>query len=177
MMTLTTERQAQEAIDTATLALVREVRGARSQGYVNRRLGFRFNQVTKWERGTKRVLWRDFVALCTVCQTDLAGALASAVAFTGPSHDAPALVRHLLAGQGRQFARRTFSRSTIGRWLQGALSPSLSQVLQLMEASPERRAAFVAALHASALEKAARRPSPAATTASQVPEETHGAAV
>ncbi|SMF04681.1 DUF4423 domain-containing protein [Pseudobacteriovorax antillogorgiicola] len=55
-------------IDFATLErqLIIALRGSRTQGMMNKKLGYHFNQYYRWESGKKRVMWTDFLAILKV---------------------------------------------------------------------------------------------------------------
>ena len=56
--------------------LLRAIRGKLSTSALSAKLGYKFNQVARWEKGERRLLWTDFVALCEARRLPLAAQLA-----------------------------------------------------------------------------------------------------
>lgn len=46
------------------IGLIKYLRGNKSQHHFSSLLGYEFNIVHRWENGTKRIFWRDFVDVC-----------------------------------------------------------------------------------------------------------------
>ena len=51
--------------------IVRAIRGNRSQNSINMRLGYSYNQVSKWETGAKKIKWNELLLLCEACKIDI----------------------------------------------------------------------------------------------------------
>lgn len=62
--------------DLLASELIRQLRGARSQGALNRRLGRSSNVAHAWERGARRPTASDFFKLARVARIDVARILA-----------------------------------------------------------------------------------------------------
>jgi hypothetical protein len=142
-------------MDTAIVAreLVRAVRGKRSQEAINRRLGFGFNQLHRWERGQTRVKWSDFVDLCEACRLDLAATLSEVIAYFGDPRRTDMLVENLVLPASPSFLKEIGgpSRTDVAHWLAGRSSPRLDQVLNLLELGRSGLLDFVARLVATDL--------------------------
>ena len=124
-------------LDGVCYELIRAIRAHRSQNTINKRLKFKFNQVSRWETGRKRILWNEFVDLCKACHIDAGKAMNRATGFPGRAKDTGGIFRHLLAEtEVKAFAARLgVSRPTLSRWLLGSVNPPLCQVLKALQVS------------------------------------------
>jgi hypothetical protein len=123
--------------DLVARELVRAVRGKRSQTAVNRRLGYAFNQVHRWERGQTRVKWSDFVALCAACRVDLKAALVEVIGFYDDPARGDLVVANLIRPASMTLLQRVagLSRTEVAHWVAGRVIPRLEHVLLLLEVS------------------------------------------
>jgi transcriptional regulator with XRE-family HTH domain len=115
--------------------LVRALRGRISQERLSARLGFRSNQLHRWEAGTGSLDWIQFTRLCEACKRNLPKTVHYVLGFGGNLKDAPGLIRHL-AGTEKvsEIARKTgFSRFVVSKWLSGKSIPPLDVILEMME--------------------------------------------
>lgn len=124
---------------TTPTALVRKellvaIRGSRSQNQLNRRLGYSFNQLSRWENGHTRLPWSDFARLCALCGRSLSASLKEVFGHAGdPSDPVPLLAKILGTARLASIAERTgYSRFALSRWKKGTLEPSFDNVLDLM---------------------------------------------
>lgn len=111
--------------------LIRAIRGDKSQTFINKRLGYRSNQVAKWESGRGRILWPDFVSFCNVCHFNLRQPFPflsgkkffheDIISNYLRSYDKKVIIEHL-----------NVSHATLSRWLSGALIPDLDIILRLL---------------------------------------------
>ena len=115
--------------------LIRTLRGRRTQGQVSRKLGYKANQVYRWEAGVQAVGWKEFVAFCRICGVDLRAACVELLKFEGNPARSRELARHFLGGlKVSKFARQTgVSRFKVARWLNGRSDFTLDEVLELIE--------------------------------------------
>src|SRR5210317_1938034 len=79
--------------------IIRSLRGDLSQEQLNRKLGFKTNQVYRWEKGHAKVDWEDFILLSQKLKLDLDLLLRSYFRFNGSARDIKVLFEHLFAGQ------------------------------------------------------------------------------
>jgi transcriptional regulator with XRE-family HTH domain len=124
-------------MDYATLVfqLVRAMRGRRSQQWLSRRLGFKGNQLYRWESGLRTMDWRDFLRLAKICQFDVGRALNKSIGYSLPADQSANLVRFLIGESKVSTAAATLDLSPqiVRRWLRGATEPPLSQMLRMLD--------------------------------------------
>lgn len=51
--------------------IIKHLRNKKSQQYMNKKLGYNFNQYAKWENGTKKVLWSDVINILKIQKINL----------------------------------------------------------------------------------------------------------
>lgn len=143
------------AIDVVRLApaLVRALRGRRSQPALSRRLGYRSNVVYTWESGRREPSASELFRIVLATGREPRDALAGfAVDLRAVDLRTPEGVRALLVGLrgGAKIAdlaeRCGVSRYTVSRWLGGTTEPGLSELLLLIEVLTARLVDFVVAL-------------------------------
>jgi len=61
--------------------LARILRKDKSQNYMNRKLGYQFNQYAKWENGSKTIQWEDLLKICSIQKIDIIKKLARRFPF------------------------------------------------------------------------------------------------
>jgi transcriptional regulator with XRE-family HTH domain len=122
--------------DILVKELLRALRGRRSQRALSQRLGYSFNQVAKWESGHKKILWNEFVDLCTATKTPLAKSLASHYKYSGESSDASQIISMLIQVNGKSTSaigrQLEISRHSLSSWLKSKSYPSVHEVLHLL---------------------------------------------
>jgi transcriptional regulator with XRE-family HTH domain len=140
-------------VKRAASQLLRAIRGKRSQVAFARRLGYRGNPITDWERGERFPTAVETLRAAAIARLDVLGAT---------SRFSP---RTPLRRQGRGFAlaewlgelrgdasasdlarRAGYSRDAVGRWLRGDAEPRLPDFLALLDAVTGRAAEWVAEL-------------------------------
>jgi hypothetical protein len=125
-----------DGIDFEKLAseLVRALRGKRSQISLSRKLGYRTNQLYRWEAGLRTISWADFVTLCHAVEAPLGAQLKSVLFFSGKPSGGSGLVKYLMKELpvSRVSSLTGLSRFSISRWVSQKTEPGLSEVLQLM---------------------------------------------
>jgi|GEM_PF-3467194 len=115
--------------------LLKRLRGERSQEVLNRKFGFTFNQIYRWESGVTKMSWNEFTQFCHYLDIPLEKITTSLI--TGLPEEAPIsspnLIRQLLGNMGiEKFATRyKLSRKAVSKWLSGDSTPNLEQVLFL----------------------------------------------
>src|SRR5687768_17558011 len=111
--------------------LVRAVRGKRSQTAVNRKLGYGFNQVSRWETGRTTISWPAFVKLSAACKVDVAAAARDLFSTSARAEEIVAF----FAADAKQtdIAKKLgVSRFTLRRWLASEAAPPLAAILSLV---------------------------------------------
>lgn len=133
---MTVAKTKKQEIDFKVLAreLLRSVRGRRSQDQINRRLGFNFNRVSRWETGRAEISWPDFVHICKSCRVSVSDAMHKTYSTAVEAEDSAAVIR-FFKGSLKISAFATHlgvSRFTVHRWLSGETLPTLSQMLMIV---------------------------------------------
>lgn len=141
--------------DRLASELVRALRGRRSQGALNRKLGRSSNVAHTWERGTRSPSASDFFRLARLAQVEVAevlgdftmGADAFQRTYTFEARGTAALLGALSHGRSQAELGRAVrrSRNTVARWLDGSTEPRLPDLLRWVEATTQRLLDFVAA--------------------------------
>ena len=120
--------------------ILTSLRGSFSQSYLNRRLGYTYNVVSKWESGHKRLLWLDFVQICEVLNIPLPNLLKRYFCYAGKPNSSADLIKHLLGDQHdlKDLALKLDrSEVVIKRWLNHLAQPYLEDVLALIDLKGE----------------------------------------
>jgi transcriptional regulator with XRE-family HTH domain len=125
--------------------LVRVCRGRRGQTAVSQRLGFKSNQLYRWEAGLRGIAWPHFSALCHALGLPLSHTLTSRLGYYGPQDQSAALVSFLLGDLPAKTAaeRLDFSPQMLGRWRRGDGVPELFQILKILDVLQGRLLEFV----------------------------------
>lgn len=118
--------------DELTCELLVALRGRRSQVALSRRLRFRFNQIYRWESGSRKVRWSDFTRICQACGVDLPQAVR--VVTRRPCTTFAEILESLApATSHATIARRSrISRQKVQRIAAGELDPDLGTAFRLL---------------------------------------------
>lgn len=150
-------------MEVAASQLLRALRGKRSQAAFARRLGYRGNPITDWERGVRFPTAEETLRAAALLRLDVSAAFrrfAPTVALT-KDEGKPKLSAWLDALRGstsvNEVAERCErSRYAVGRWFRGQAKPRLPDFLRLVDAitgrAPEWVAEFVSIADVPALE-------------------------
>lgn len=131
---------------------LRGLRGRRSQLQIARRLGYRGNPITDWERGSRFPTAQETLRFAALSGVDVAGAFsrfAPGVPWLSGSNAIADWLEALRAATPlTELAQRVgASRFSIARWLSGAAKPRLPDFFRLVDALtgrlPEWAAEFV----------------------------------
>jgi transcriptional regulator with XRE-family HTH domain len=130
-------------VDAVASQLMRAIRGPRSQVAFARRLGYRGNPVTDWERGCTEPTAEEMLRACERTGIDVRRALQRfgniSIEVTQDRHAVGPWLRALAGVSPTELARRVGrSRSSVSRWLSGAAQPRLSEFLLLVDAATGR---------------------------------------
>lgn len=77
--------------------IIKTIRGAKSQAWVNQRLGAGSNLVHRWENDHAKTSWDDFLKFCSVFKIDVAQSLLSYFRYDGDTSDMPSFFSHLFS--------------------------------------------------------------------------------
>lgn len=113
--------------------LLQIIRGDRSQTFINRRLGFKFNQVYRWESGYTAISWTDFLKVTSICHVDIESTLKKILLYQDKPERYDLLIKHVIGESSvtRIAAILGKSRFTIARWLKAESEPTLQDMLSL----------------------------------------------
>jgi transcriptional regulator with XRE-family HTH domain len=140
-------------VERAASELLRAIRGQRSQIAFARRLGYRGNPITDWERGERFPTALETLRAVHLSRIDVLAACARFAPRTplrrdGTSYALAAWLDELRgsATSGELARRAGYSRDAVGRWLRGDTEPRLPDFLKLLDAVTGRAAEWVAEL-------------------------------
>jgi transcriptional regulator with XRE-family HTH domain len=136
-------------LQLASLELLRALRGRRSQIAFARRIGYRGNPATQWERGLRHPTANEALRVAELTGVDVGGAFSRFTPLPRPKPDALHVWLNALRGSAsiQDLAQRIGrSRHTLSRWLSGAGQPKLHELLQLIEICTGRVHDWVAEL-------------------------------
>jgi transcriptional regulator with XRE-family HTH domain len=136
--------------DALSAELIRALRGRRSQGATNRRLGRSSNVSHAWEHGRRTPRASDFLKLARLAGVDVDAVLARFAPAPEARRGARGLAAWLRALAGDRSQRELAAkvgrdRNTVARWLDGGTEPRLPDLLRLVDATTQRLLDFVAA--------------------------------
>jgi transcriptional regulator with XRE-family HTH domain len=137
--------------ETLSTELIRALRGRRSQGATNRRLGRSSNVSHAWERGRRAPRASDFFKLARLAGVDVEEVLARFAPVTGARRAGVRGVSAWLAALAGDRSQRELAtkvgrdRNTVARWLEGSTEPRLPDLLRFVGATTQRLLDFVAA--------------------------------
>lgn len=108
-------------------------RGNRSQLQLSRSLGFDYNQIYRWESGSRRLYWSDFVKLCKTCGIDLKAAF-NLRHFDGDINMSDQVVKHLVGQKKLLKISQEFDLSPhiLRTWIKGEGEIHLSPFLKIL---------------------------------------------
>jgi transcriptional regulator with XRE-family HTH domain len=114
--------------------VLKALRSGRKQPLINELLGFKVNQVYRWESGRTQMSWAQFVEFCEICDSPLESSLQKCFSFFGKPLDTANLVQHFVGSQKQTvFAKEIqTTRYTLSRWLRGLQTPNLDQMFRMM---------------------------------------------
>lgn len=126
--------------------LIRALRGRRSQSQLSRRLGFSYNQVSRWESGERAIRWKDFVELCAACGQPLGKNVLLLGGEPARPADHSAIFTALFdtSDPAELSARAGVSRHVARLWLDPEKSVDLEDVLRVAEGRGRSPAVFLA---------------------------------
>ena len=124
------------------------IRGRLPQVKVKNKLGYKHNYISRWESNLRDISWVNFVKFCVACGKK--EKLQEALSLLEIPSDMPPTdfgkIITLLKGKRRisEFALLTgFTRFTINRWMQNKSSPSLEEMLIVIDKTTDNNIQFV----------------------------------
>lgn len=127
------------------IQILRSFRGKRSQLWMSRQLGFKYNQYHKWESNRVRMSWKQFVACCKLSNIQLSDILFKRFMYKGEPDDTKALLGILLKNTIKKDIAKKLncSPSLFSKLLHGQSMPSVEQVLQIVYSVSNRLFDFI----------------------------------
>jgi transcriptional regulator with XRE-family HTH domain len=118
-----------------SIIIIKNIRDNRSQKAINIKLNYTYNQVSKWERGIKKVRWNDLINLCEVCDLDLKKNLLYRFQYPGDL-DWRSFFRFLADQnfENKLMSTFHFSSRKIRNWYLKGGNPTLIDCLKVFEA-------------------------------------------
>ncbi len=115
--------------------LVKHLRGKRSQMQLSVRLGYKSNQVYRWESDDGQISWSQFVELCQALRLPLRKTLQSLFLYFGEVGDIGPLAAKILGHWPKPQVAEGIHVSvhSLARWLRGQTDPPLAKVLELIQ--------------------------------------------
>jgi len=120
---------------------LKAIRGKHSQETLNKKFGFSFNQIYKWEKGATKISWPELVILCQFCHIPLTAKMETL--FIGlidmksdkkeDSIESRNLIKFLMGNMTiDKFSKKYgLPRNSVSKWLSGQAHPTLEQMLFL----------------------------------------------
>lgn len=117
--------------------ILQAIRGKLSSSALSAKLGYKFNQVARWEKGERRLLWIDFVAICEARRLPLAEQVELYLGYTGNLQASGPFTKTLLAGKKiEEIAKASkLNRSKISRWVGGKAEPTFLDAYALLKST------------------------------------------
>jgi transcriptional regulator with XRE-family HTH domain len=115
--------------------LIAVLRRKRSRSALSKKMGFKFNQVARWESGKRAIDWVEFLSLAAICGTKIDLIIQDTFRYSSPPNDQVAFLAHLgLTNDFSQFSKTTrLSRFKISRWTSGKQNIKLAEMLQIID--------------------------------------------
>lgn len=118
-----------------TQAIVKELRGEKSQQYLNKKFDFNSNQFSKWESGALSIKWIDFVKLCSIIKKDLKFIMSESFAYSGVLTDEKKILETLISGRNSNDAAKVLgvSADQVRRWRRNSKGIKVPIVLEMID--------------------------------------------
>lgn len=114
--------------------ILRTIRGKLSASAMSAKLGYKFNQYARWEKGDRRLLWSDFVAICKLRKLPVDMQAQLYLGFDGKWAKEGEFAKTLLHGFSiDEVSKATkINRSKISRWVNGKTPLTFTDVFDLL---------------------------------------------
>lgn len=115
--------------------LIVGIRGRQSTTRLSQRLGFRYNQVSRWENGDKTFLWKEFCKLSKTLNLPLQNVLQANYIYSHKNFsDGSALMADLKGDKSISDFAKLLSRKrlVVSRWLSATTELPLSELLRAL---------------------------------------------
>lgn len=121
--------------------------GSRSTIEVSRAMGYKYNQVKRWESGEKHLRWDEFCNLCVALNIPISQALTYTFQYDHP--DPHKILGHLYSNKYPLLSIDELSNrlhrhpSAIRRYIDGEIFPDLEFILAFMDLDANRLGSFI----------------------------------
>jgi hypothetical protein len=124
------------------------LRGKFSQGHLSQKLGYKHNQIFKWETKERRIPWLAFTKLCSVKKIDLSKIIQENFRYSGDVTDAQCLLNYLIGKTEPKIVSKTLaiSKYRFFGWLSGERLPYLDDMLKIFDCIEHRMSHFIVAV-------------------------------
>ena len=121
------------------------LRGKLSQAHLSKKLGYKHNQIFKWETNERRIPWKAFTDLCHVRKIDLAKIIWTNFRFSGDVSDASKLLSYIIGNSEAKVISKTLgiSKYRLSGWLTGKRKPYLDDILKILDVIEHRMTHFI----------------------------------
>lgn len=130
-----------------SLRLVRLFKGNQSQADLSRKLGSTFNIVNRWETGSRKFYWEDFLQLCALEGIEVETVLEGVTNFTFQANPSGAEVFEKIVGcLDPALLQKSFSTGQLQRLRSGETKLVMADFLQILDLAFGRSPRFFALL-------------------------------
>lgn len=114
--------------------ILQAIRGSRSQTDLSHELGFKYNQLYRFERGLVRLSWSDSIKICHHCGIDMKSSFELFFDRNLEPFVATNVVKTLIGNNSLEFIAKAVQKPkrTIQRWLDGETEPLFQDILKLI---------------------------------------------
>jgi len=119
-------------VSTQLISSIRRNFG-KSQNYFNLKMGFKHNQLYKWESGALQISWKDFLSFCSLANIDIQKALLDVYRIDMQPQNYYELINHIVKSgkKNTDFDKLNISNYRLSKWQTRDSIPSLSDMLQI----------------------------------------------
>ncbi len=132
---MTSEKETDVDFERIARELIVALRGRQSTTRLSQRLGFRYDQVSRWEKGDKVFFWKDFCKLCETLKVPLRKQLQFNYIYSHENfHDGSELMNALKGDKSISDFAKNLSRKrlVVSRWLSGETELPLAEFLHAL---------------------------------------------
>lgn len=124
--------------------IISHCRGKLSQAHLSQKMGFKHNQIFKWEMGQRRIPWTQFALLCKIKKIPLSESLLY-FGYTGNANSAKDILSHLIGKSETKVIAKALQCSSyrINGWLNGKREPYLDDMLKFFDLIEHRMEHFI----------------------------------
>lgn len=119
---------------TLACELFREIRGEKSQNWIDKHLGYTKNTCSRLENGTIKISWYNFYELCQLRRIDIETKIFSHAGYCESVSSPETLLGHLLFGKSKKetAALLELSESQLNRILNGQSKTTMALILMVL---------------------------------------------